>query len=110
MNYARTISYEVRRQRKDYEELQRRAWLKHDTAARAKLETTYETYARPAQETFDSVVAGSLSLLRNITLEQRAEIIKQQYRRRDKGKGKLQTGQFAALKNKDADDKRTLNV
>ena len=62
------------------------------------------------QDTFDSVVAGSLSLLRNITLEQRAEIIKDQFRKRDKGKGKFKVGQFAALKNKDGDDKRALNV
>ena len=107
-NYARTISYEVRRQRQDFEDLQRRAWLKQDTAALARLNATYEVYAAPVQETFDSVVRTSMSLLRDITLEQRAEILKERFRNAEKAKKKLKGGQFSALKTMDMDDVRNI--
>lgn len=112
MNYARTISYEVRQQQKDLEELQRKAWLQQDTKAQAALKTSYETYAKPVQESFDSIVAGSMRLLQNITLEQRVDIIKQQFRKRVKDKvARTRTGgQFSALKSMGVDDKRALNL
>ena len=76
----------------------------------ARVQSTYETYAQPVQDTFDSVVAGSLSLLRNITMEQRAEILKSRFRNGVKAKAKRTGGQFNALKSMDADDKRSLKV
>lgn len=110
MNYARTISFEVRHQQKELEELQRRAWLARDTRAQNALKASYETYAQPVQDTFDSIVAGSLRLLQNVTLEQRVDIIKSQFRRREKDKVRRTGGQFSALKRAGMDDARRLNV
>ena len=40
----------------------------------------YETYAAPVQQTFDTVVAGTLSVLRGFTLEERAARIKDHFK------------------------------
>lgn len=92
------------------EELQRKAWLKRDTEAAAKLNKSYEVYAAPVQETFDSVVAGSMNLLRNVTLDHRVAIMKQRYARKAKAKTDLKGGQFSALKSMGRDEKRGLNI
>jgi len=98
MNYARTIVYEKRQQRRDYEQLREAEMHKADGAASSMLGSTYESYATPFQTTFDSIVNGNMALLRGLTLEERAERIKKQYKDRDKAKRLKTGGQFSSLK------------
>ena len=51
-----------------------------------------------------------MSLLRDITLEQRAEILKERFRNAEKTKKKLKGGQFSALKTMDMDDVRNIKL
>ena len=51
--------------------------------------------------TFDSVVAGNLSMLRGLTLEERAARVKKQYANREKAKVQRRGGQFGSLKKAD---------
>ena len=98
MEYARTISFEKRQQRRDYELLREKPMHKADGASRSLLGSTYESYAAPFQTTFDSIVNGNMALLRGLTLEERAERVKKQYKDREKAKRLKTGGQFSSLK------------
>jgi hypothetical protein len=98
MEYARTVSYEIRQQRRDYENLREAEMHKQDGLDASALATTYESYAKPVQRTFDSIVQGNMNLLRNLTLEERAARIKKQYSDRDLAKRHKNGGQFSVLK------------
>ena len=97
-NYARTVVFEKREQRRDYEKMREAAMHKADGAAASLLGSTYESYAAPVQVTFDSIVNGNMALLRGLTLEERAERIKKQYKDREKAKRLRTGGQFSSLK------------
>jgi len=97
-NYARTVVFEKRQQRRDYEQLREAEMHKADGAAASLLGSTYESYATPFQTTFDSIVNGNMALLRGLTLEERAERIKKQYKDREKAKRLKTGGQFSSLK------------
>ena len=101
MNYARTVSFETRQKRRDYEELREAEMHRLDGLAQTNTAAGYESYAQPVQETFDSIVAGNLSMLRGVTLEERAARVKKQYSNREKAKVQKRGGQFSSLKNGD---------
>ena len=98
LGYVRTVSYEKRRQRRDLEELREQKMHEEDGRNAALLSKTYETYAQPLQETYDSVVTSTLDLLRGVTLDERANRLKGQFAKRAIDKKKMLGGQFAPLK------------
>ena len=98
MEYARTVSFEIRQQRRDYEGLREAEMHKQDGLDSSALSATYESYATPVQRTFDSVVTNNMNLLRNLTLEERASRIKKQYKDRETSKRTKFGGQFSSLK------------
>lgn len=57
------------------------------------------------QSTYDTIVTNSLSLLRGMSLDERASKLREQFQVREVKKKKLQKGQFAPLKD-DFDTKR----
>lgn len=71
MGYATTISYEKRAQRRDEEEIRIRREERETYKNLTKEVYRYENYAGPVQETYDDVVSNTLSLLRNMTLDER---------------------------------------
>ena len=71
MSYAITISHEKRAQRRDEEEIKIRRDERLAYQNLTKEVYRYENYAQPFQETYDDVIANSLSLLRNLTLDER---------------------------------------
>jgi hypothetical protein len=98
MEYARTVSFEVRQRRRDYEQLREAEMHKQDGLNANSLATTYEKYAQPVQRTYDSIVTNNIGILRNLTLEERAGRIKKQYKDRERDKRTKSGGQFSSLK------------
>jgi hypothetical protein len=98
MDYARTVVFEKRQQRRDYEHFREKQMLEADGRAAELLGSTYETYAQPVQTTFDSIVTGNMALLRGLTLEERAQRVKTQYKDRALAKRNKTGGQFSVLK------------
>ena len=98
MDYARTVVYEKRQQRRDYEQLREQKMHEADGRAAELLGSTYESYAKPVQTTYDSIVSGNMALLRGFTLEERAARVKKQYKDRAIAKRNNAGGQFSVLK------------
>lgn len=71
MAYATTISHEKRAQRRDEEDIRIRREERETYKNLTKEVYRYENYGGPIQETYDDVVANTLSLLRNMTLDER---------------------------------------
>ena len=71
MAYSTTISHEKRAQRRDEEDIRIRREERETYKNLTKEVYRYENYAGPIQETYDDVVANTLSLLRNMTLDER---------------------------------------
>jgi hypothetical protein len=66
-----TISHEKRAQRRDEEDIRVRREERKTYQNLTKEVYRYENYAGPVQQTYDDVIANTLSLLRNMTLDER---------------------------------------
>jgi len=100
LKYASTVSYEKRARERDMETLTLEKMLaedarKQDEENRPK---TYLEYAGPVQSTYDQIVTNSLSLLRGMSLDERASKLRDQFKAKEVKKKKAQKGQFAPLK------------
>jgi hypothetical protein len=71
MSYAMTISHEKRAQKRDEEDIRVRREERKAYQNLTKEVYNYENYAGPVQQTYDDVIANTLSLLRNLTLDER---------------------------------------
>ena len=98
LEYAQTMSFEVRQQRKDYEELKEKQMHHDDGMANSRLAATYESYAKPVDDTYNSIMTSNLKLLRGFTLEERARKVKEQYKQAEQKKRRRAGGQFTSLK------------
>ena len=98
LEYANTVSFEIRQQRKDYEELKEKEMHKLHGMAASELGTTYESYAKPVDDTYNSIVTSNIKLMRGFTLEERARKVKEQYKQAEKKKRTKAGGQFTVLK------------
>ena len=98
LEYAQTVSFEKRQQRRDYEELKEKKLHHDDGMANSRLTATYETYAKPVDDTYNSIVTSNIKLLRGVSLEERARMVKEQYRQAELSKKRKAGGQFSTLK------------
>lgn len=58
----------------------------------------YQEYSGPVQDTYDKVVANTLSLLRGFTLDERTARLREQDKAKEVKQKVSQKGQFAPLK------------
>lgn len=98
LEYANTVSFEIRQQRKDYEELREKEMHRQHGMAASELGSTYESYAKPVDDTYNSIMTGNIKLLRGFSLEERARKVKEQYKQAEKKKKRKAGGQFSVLK------------
>ena len=97
--YATTVTYEKRAQQWDLEELTiDRFQHEQGLKVEAGMVRKYEDYAVPVQETYDDVVANTLSLLKGWTVDARAEKVRTQLKAEQAKKKKAHMGQFGSLK------------
>merc|ERR1712046_43102 len=94
-----TVVYEKRAQQWDLEQFavdrfQKEQGLKLE----AGMVRHYEDYATPVQDTYDDVVANTLSLLKGWTMDARATKVRNPLSKEMEKKKKAHMGQFAALK------------
>ena len=99
------MSFETRQQQRDREELRLHELKENEGRKLQSSNQSYEHYAAPVQETFDNVIATSLSLLRGFTLEERASRIKDHFKVADVAIKRSKGGQFAALKPENQSEK-----
>lgn len=109
LKYSQTVNFETRMQVNDKEDIIAEALLKKDGLRREKDFSTYESYAEPFQKTYDSVVSNTMSLLRDVTLDNRAGLLKEHYQTKKKSENKLRGGQFAPLKEDYHQNKRAFD-
>ena len=69
-----------------------------DGMANSRLAATYESYAKPVDDTYNSIMTSNLKLLRGFTLEERARKVKEQYKQAEQKKRRRAGGQFTSLK------------
>jgi hypothetical protein len=98
LEYANTVSFEIRQQRKDYEELREKEMHREHGMAASATGKTYESYAKPVDDTYNSIVTSNIKLLRGLTLEERARRVKEQYKMAETKKKRKAGGQFSVLK------------
>lgn len=94
--FSETISFEKRAEALDKEELMFEKIKK--LARKLPSEKTYTAYSQPVQKTYDIVLGSSLSLLRNFTLDERANRMKKAHTNKQLAKKKRGLGQFSTLK------------
>ena len=59
LEYAQTVSFEVRQQRRDYEQLKEKHLHHEDGMANSRLSATYESYAKPVDDTYNSIMTAN---------------------------------------------------
>ena len=96
--YMTTLSYEIRQQQRDKEQLLFEKYLQDDGSSNSVDVKTYEEYAKPIQAEFDAIVKNSMDLLRGFSLDERAERVKRDAGLRARAKKMKTGGQFASLK------------
>jgi hypothetical protein len=101
--YATTAVYEKRAQQWDLEEFTvERFQQEQGLKMEAGMVRKYEDYGKPVQDTYDDVVANTLSLLKGWTVDARANKVRSELKREQSKKAK-KMGQFAALKTMNED-------
>ncbi len=98
LEYAQTVSFEIRQQRKDYEDLKEKQMHRDDGMANSRLAATYESYAKPVDNTYNSIITANTKLLRGFSLEERARKVKEQYKQAEQKRKRRAGGQFSTLK------------
>lgn len=108
VSHATSVSYEIHQQREDYEQMLRERMLMEEASERDQLSKpkTYQDYAKPVLQGFDRIVSSNLSLLRGLSLDDRAKTLKDHFQRQKVAQKKTRRGQFAALKPDYADQLR----
>jgi len=96
--YMTTLSYEIRQQQRDKEQLLFEKYLQEDGTSNSVYVKTYEEYAKPIQAEFDAIVKNSMDILRGFSLDERAQRVKKDAAMRARAKKMKVGGQFAALK------------
>mmetsp|Transcript_28932 Transcript_28932/g.29272 ORF Transcript_28932/g.29272 Transcript_28932/m.29272 type:complete len:362 (-) Transcript_28932:16-1101(-) len=98
INICQSVKYESRAEQEDREEFGLQELEREREREIAKKQRTYEVYAAPVQDTYDSVVANTLSLLRGVTLDERGEIQNERERQEERQSRLAKKGVTAALK------------
>ena len=69
-----------------------------DGMANSRLAATYESYAKPVDDTYNSIITANTKLLRGFSLEERARKVKEQYKQAEQKRKRRAGGQFSTLK------------
>lgn len=81
--FAMSINFEKRQQRYDLEELALQK-LKDERKVKLHKDYRYEEYAKPIVKAYDNIVDGTLSILRNSTLDERGARIREAFKEKER--------------------------